>query len=135
MINFYDYHAKILVLDNLIKPEQTALRERLDWCNDQLAAIQTYLEGIDRDLACRCRQESPDVVDWSDCPIRAHRQNYRDFTYITRDHWQHNELLADVLREKGTWAVRLPSGDKLIDRSFSIPLDAIDAWYSLEQAS
>ena len=135
MISFYDYQAKILILDNLIKPEQTALRERLDWCNDKLAAIQTYLEGIDRDLACRCKQVDEDTVNWGDCPIRAHRGKYRDFTTINPHHWQHDDLLADVIDTYGEWSVHLMTGGRLIDRSFPTVWKAIDAWHELDKAN
>lgn len=134
MINFYDFHAMIVKLDSQIEPEQTALRERLDWCNDQLAAIQTYLIGIDRDLACRCKQVNQDVVDWGDCPIRSHRRNYRDFTNINPHHWQHDELLADIIYTYGEWTVHLLTGSRLIDKSFPTVWKAIDAWHELDKS-
>ena len=135
MIDFYDYQAKILVLDNLIKPEQTALRARLDWCNEKLAGIQTYLVGIDRDLACRCLQVTQDTIDWGDCPIRSHRAQYRDFTNLDPHHWQHDELLADIIYTYGVWTVHLLSGGRLIGKSFSTVWDAIDAWHKLDATS
>lgn len=133
-MSFYDYDAMIIMLDVQIDPEQTALRARLDWCIDKLAGIQTYLIGIDRDLYCRCRQVTHDMIDWGDCPIRSHRAQYRNFTNIDPHHWQHDDLLADIIYTYGEWSVHLLSGDRLIDKSYPTVWKAIDAWHKLDEA-